>query len=82
MNDSPPTSPSQSPRPVVSGPATPVGELPAGLNCRDLRSQGYRYAGAVEYWYTWGQPGRMDGDGDGEPCGGAYSAEVIRSYWG
>ena len=83
--------PTSTAAPVEAPPATAapapsgVGDVltqPAGLFCRDLRSIGYSYSAAVDYWRQHGQPDRMDADLDGVPCETVYPVENIDGYWG
>ena len=52
-----------------------------GLFCRDLFAAGYSYGEAVDYWYSEGQPPRMDDDVNGIPCETVYPASVVTDYW-
>jgi hypothetical protein len=55
--------------------------LAHGLFCRDLFAAGYSYAEAVDYWYSEGQPPRMDDDLNGIPCETVYPPSVVADYW-
>jgi hypothetical protein len=59
-----------------------VGNLPAGLFCRDLHAQGFSYVAAVDYWRMHGQPNQMDADRNGIPCETVYPASDVTAYWG
>ena len=52
-----------------------------GLFCRDLFAAGYSYGVAVDYWYSEGQPPRMDDDMNGIPCETVYPPSVVTDYW-
>jgi len=52
-----------------------------GLFCRDLFAAGYSYGEAVDYWYSEGQPPRMDDDLNGIPCETVYPPSVVTDYW-
>jgi len=52
-----------------------------GLFCRDLFAAGYSYGEAVDYWYSEGQPARMDDDMNGIPCETVYPPSVVADYW-
>lgn len=68
-------------RPKSTGPGD-VRDLPAGLFCRDLESDGYSYSAAVDYWRMHGQPDQMDANRDGIPCETVYPADRVSDYWG
>lgn len=53
----------------------------SGQFCRDVEAAGFGYPVAVAYWLHEGQPGRMDADDDGIPCGTVYETEAIDRYW-
>lgn len=52
------------------------------LTCAQLRSRGFSYIQAVSYWYSEGEPSRMDADGNGQPCETVYPAADVRYYYG
>ena len=82
--EAPPGNVAESPPATAAAPSG-IGDVldqPAGLFCRDLRSEGYSYSAAVDYWRHHGQPDRMDADLDGVPCETVYPAENIDAYWG
>ncbi|MFF1819660.1 hypothetical protein ACFVWG_20330 [Kribbella sp. NPDC058245] len=58
-----------------------VRSLSAGLFCRDLKSKGYSYVAAIDYWRLHGQPDQMDADRNGIPCETVYPRSDIGSYW-
>lgn len=60
---------------------TVVEGLPAGLLCRDLYARGVSYPDAVNYYWLWGSPDRMDVDLNGIPCETVYSSFEINSFW-
>ncbi len=60
----------------------PVGELAAGLFCRDLEPLGYSYADAIAYWTREGRPDRMDADRNGIPCETVYASAEVLGFWG
>lgn len=53
----------------------------SGQFCRDVDAAGFNYSVAVAYWLREGEPGRMDADDDGIPCGTVYDTDVIDTYW-
>ena len=55
--------------------------LPLGLFCRDLKSKGYSYVAAIDYWRLHGQPNQMDADRNGVPCETVYPRSDIGQYW-
>lgn len=58
-----------------------VRSLPAGLFCRDLKTKGYSYVAAIDYWRLHGQPNQMDADRNGIPCETVYPRSDIGQYW-
>jgi hypothetical protein len=58
-----------------------VRSLPAGLFCRDLKTKGYSYVAAIDYWRLHGQPNQMDADRNGIPCETVYPRGDIGQYW-
>lgn len=76
--------PTESTKPKKSKAKGPgdIRDLPAGLFCRDLKSDGYSYSAAVDYWRTHGQPDQMDANRDGIPCETVYPADRVSDYWG
>ncbi|TDD60647.1 hypothetical protein E1263_10220 [Kribbella antibiotica] len=58
-----------------------VRSLSAGLFCRDLKTKGYSYVAAIDYWRLHGQPDQMDADRNGIPCETVYPRSDIGSYW-
>jgi hypothetical protein len=60
----------------------PVGDVEAGLLCRDLHGLGYDYVAAVAYWSREGRPDRMDADRDGIPCETVYPETEVLAFWG
>ncbi len=59
-----------------------IASLPSGLFCRDLIDRELGYPDAVAYWFSEGQPDRMDEDLDGIPCETGYSTAEVDAYWG
>jgi len=59
-----------------------IGELAAGLFCRDLDAAGYEYEDAVAYWTREGSPDRMDADRNGIPCESVYPDDDVLAFWG
>lgn len=59
---------------------TPPDELRGGLSCGALRSRGYTYADALEYWVEQGSPYRMEVS-DGVPCGSTYPDDIVDAYF-
>ena len=53
----------------------------SGQFCRDVSDAGYGYQVAAAYWFREGQPGRMDADQDGIPCGTVYDSDEITRFW-
>lgn len=79
------TAPPATTAPPTTAPPTTLGDVrtqPAGLFCRDLRSQGFSYSASVDYWRVNGQPDQMDADKDGIPCETAYPSGDVVAYWG
>lgn len=54
---------------------------PSGLYCRDLYALGYSYSQAVDYWFIWDLPARMDEDLNGIPCETVYPAADVNYFW-
>lgn len=82
-----PTAPASSPEPSKTERAKStspgdVRDLPAGLFCRDLESDGFSYSAAVDYWRMHGQSDQMDANQDGIPCETVYPADRVKAYWG
>lgn len=73
----------QPPRPSSERRQAPrlVTDLPAGLKCKDLRTQGYSYASAHEYWVFWNVPDLMDEDLNGIPCESVYPGQAIDIFY-
>ena len=49
--------------------------------CKDLKSKGYSYSAAVDYWRVHGQPNQMDADRNGIPCETVYPRSDVIAYW-
>lgn len=52
------------------------------MSCAQMKSRGYSYGRAVDYWRRQGYPSRLDADNNGIPCETVYSATSVRNYWG
>jgi hypothetical protein len=49
--------------------------------CSDLYARGVGYPDAVDYWWTYGAPDRMDIDLNGIPCETVYSVYDVNAFW-
>lgn len=77
-----PSSSTTSTSTVTTTSLAPVGDLEAGLFCRDLYPLGYGYSEAVAYWTKEDQPDRMDADHNGIPCETVYDRSEVVAFWG
>lgn len=71
------TTPSVAPPPTRAQAAAPTPTAP----CARLRSRGYDYVRAVEYFTENGRPAAMDEDRNGVPCETVYSAAEVSAYY-
>jgi hypothetical protein len=55
--------------------------LSSNLMCSDLYARGVSYPDAVDYWWTYGAPDRMDIDLNGIPCETVYSTYDVDAFW-